>query len=129
MTVTQRLAVTKQRHIKDPGYNVDWTLMGISSGPKKGVVVAVKISNLNDVAIPKDAMPTPTLEITDYHGDLKKFEPLTEAESGVYPGTDAAIGAHADVVLRYGFNTGIGTLYNNAAFTIGNVTWKGNIVR
>lgn len=114
-------------HHHDPGLNVEWTLASATVAPNGGVAINLYIKNLNDVALPKEAVSTAKLKVRDYTGNETEIEPLDEAGAGMPSGLDFPLGAHSKTTVSYAFNTTIGNLYS-AEFQAGNVIFKGSLI-
>ncbi len=116
--------------VKDDGLNVEWELQGVYSDSVQGSVVTIKLHNLNDQALPVDAFEDPVLERADGNGGWSKIEllPYNAATNPdvAAPGLDLPLGAGASTNLQYRFNVAPGNLWN-ARFTIGNVTYVGDL--
>ncbi|ADK29342.1 hypothetical protein LJU02_07785 [Corynebacterium pseudotuberculosis] len=118
----KQVAPVKVDHINapetDPGLNVKWEILGTSANSQgAGSVIYVKVTNLNDLAVPKDAFPAPTLRVNG--ADMPQVDAGTVA-------LDLPLGAGASTNLQYAFNTSYGTLYD-ATFQIGNAIFEGNL--
>lgn len=107
---------------EDPGLNVEWTMYGASVAPISGdAVIHVSMKNLNDVAVPPDAIEGPTLELGGESISL-----VDDDTSGIESGLDLPLGAGATTNLRYAFDTATWNL-TDAEFQIGNVIFEGNL--
>lgn len=123
--VTSNLAAP----VKDKGLNVEYELQGLYSGGG-GTVLTVKIHNLNEVPMPADALPEPTLERADGNGgwatvDLIDVDPAVHPDVAA-PGLDHPLGAGASTNLQYVYDVAPGNLWN-ARFSIGNVRYVGDL--
>lgn len=104
--------------VVDKKYNVSYELQSTASntlGP--GTVVFVLVKNLNDVPLPKDALGTPRFSA---YGT--EYELVSEGSIEL----DYDLGAGASTNLAFAFNSAYGNFYEGE-FTIGNVTFKGDI--
>lgn len=115
--------------VKDEGLNVEFELQGLYSGGG-GTVLTVKIHNLNEVAMPVDALPEPTLERADGNGGWATVDSI-DVDPAVHPdvaapGLDHPLGAGASTNLQYVYNVAAGNLWN-ARFSIGNVRYVGDL--
>lgn len=115
--------------VKDEGLNVEFELQGLYSGGG-GTVLTVKIHNLNEVAMPVDALPEPTLERADGNGGWATVDSI-DVDPAVHPdvaapGLDYPLGAGASTNLQYVYNVAPGNLWN-ARFSIGNVRYVGDL--
>lgn len=115
--------------VKDEGLNVEFELQGLYSGGG-GTVLTVKIHNLNEVAMPVDALPEPTLERADGNGGWATVDSI-DVDPAVHPdvaapGLDHPLGAGASTNLQYVYNVAPGNLWN-ARFSIGNVRYVGDL--
>ena len=115
--------------VKDEGLNVEFELQGLYSGGG-GTVLTVKIHNLNEVPMPVDAHPEPTLERADGNGGWATVDSI-DVDPAVHPdvaapGLDHPLGAGASTNLQYVYNVAPGNLWN-ARFSIGNVRYVGDL--
>ena len=123
--VTSNLAAP----VKDKGLNVEYELQGLYSGGG-GTVLTVKIHNLNEVPMPADALPEPTLERADGNGGWATVDSI-DVDPAVHPdvaapGLDHPLGAGASTNLQYVYDVAPGNLWN-ARFSIGNVRFVGDL--
>ncbi|AGT06038.1 putative secreted protein [Corynebacterium glutamicum MB001] len=109
--------------VEDPGLNVEFIFRGTRYGTNGGSIIHIAVKNLNDVALPADAIDPPTLDIEDYNGNKTNIETLSGDDN--IP-LDLPLGAGATTNLQYAFNTSNGSL-SNAKFQIGNVIYSGNL--
>ncbi len=116
--------------VKDEGLGIEWTFQGVYNEDAGGTVLTVLAKNINDTKIPADAIEPPKLEVSDGAGDYTEVEMLDYNpevnKSMTEPGLDLPLGAKSATNLQYLFNTSPGALWN-ARFTIGNVTWVGDL--
>lgn len=116
--------------VKDPAMELSYKWQGSSYAPNGGSVVVVAITNESDAPLPEDALE-PKLRYnvnSTSNPDMKdaKFVPIPE-EAGVdIVGLDRPLGPGATVNAKYPFDVSTGNLWD-AEFTIGNVTFKGNL--
>ena len=116
--------------VKDPAMELSYKWQGSSYAPNGGSVVVVAITNESDAPLPEDALE-PKLRYnvnSTSNPDMKdaKFVPIAE-EAGVdIVGLDRPLGPGATVNAKYPFDVSTGNLWD-AEFTIGNVTFKGNL--
>ena len=116
--------------VKDPAMELSYKWQGSSYAPNGGSVVVVAITNESDAPLPEDALE-PKLRYnvnSTSNPDMKdaKFMPIAE-EAGVdIVGLDRPLGPGATVNAKYPFDVSTGNLWD-AEFTIGNVTFKGNL--
>lgn len=116
--------------VKDPAMELSYKWQGSSYAPNGGSVVVVAITNESDAPLPEDALE-PKLRYnvnSTSNPDMKdaKFVPVAE-EAGVdIVGLDRPLGPGATVNAKYPFDVSTGNLWD-AEFTIGNVTFKGNL--
>ncbi|MGV0341299.1 hypothetical protein [Corynebacterium mastitidis] len=118
------VAENRWEPVVDTGLNVRWHLQATASGNAGGSILTVEVTNLNDVAIPQDAIGDPILTING--GTI--VDRLDAEASGVagQDGLDRPLGAHATTNLRYAFDVAPGNLYD-AEFEIGNVKFEGSL--
>ncbi|APT93637.1 hypothetical protein CPHO_03450 [Corynebacterium phocae] len=116
--------------IKDEGLGVSWKLQGVYADTYRGTVVTVLVRNDNPQPLPPTAIGQPKLERTDGVDGFIPVEPVEydpELNTDLTPpGLDVPLGSQAATNLQYRFDTGVGSLWK-AKFTIGNVTWVGNL--
>ncbi|WP_291314134.1 hypothetical protein [Corynebacterium sp. UBA2622] len=113
--------------VKDPGMDVSYVWQGTSSAPNGGTVVVVAVTNNSDAPMPADALGTPKLTYTSGGNNRENAKSRTGEEAGVTSvGLDMPLGAGATVNLKYPFDVSPSNLWN-AQFTIGNVTFDGNL--
>lgn len=116
--------------VKDPGMELSYKWQGTSTAPGGGSIVVVAVTNNSDAPLPVDAL-TPKLRYntgSSSSRDLKDatFQPIAD-EAGVdIVGLDQPLGPGATVNAKYPFDVSVGNLWD-AEFTIGNVTFKGNL--
>ena len=121
---------TGGERVEDPAMELSYKWQGTSYAPAGGSVVVVAITNESDAPLPEDAL-TPKLRYnanSTSNPDMKdaKFQPVAE-EAGVdIVGLDRPLGPGATVNAKYPFDVTTGNLWD-AEFTIGNVTFKGNL--
>lgn len=121
---------TDGERVEDPAMELSYKWQGTSYAPAGGSVVVVAITNESDAPLPEDAL-TPKLRYnanSTSNPDMKdaKFQPVAE-EAGVdIVGLDRPLGPGATVNAKYPFDVTTGNLWD-AEFTIGNVTFKGNL--
>ena len=121
---------TNGDRVKDPAMELSYKWQGSSYAPNGGSVVVVAITNESDAPLPEDALE-PKLRYnvnSTSNPDMKdaKFMPIAE-EAGVdIVGLDRPLGPGATVNAKYPFDVSTGNLWD-AEFTIGNVTFKGNL--
>ena len=116
--------------VEDPAMDLSYKWQGTSTAPGGGSIVVVAVTNNSDAPLPVDAL-TPKLRYntgSSSSRDLKDatFEPIAD-EAGVdIVGLDQPLGPGATVNAKYPFDVSVGNLWD-AEFTIGNVTFKGNL--
>ena len=121
--------ITGER-VDDPKMELSYKWQGSSYAPNGGSVVVVAITNESDAPLPEDALE-PKLRYnvnSTSNPDMKdaKFMPIAE-EAGVdIVGLDRPLGPGATVNAKFPFDVSTGNLWD-AEFTIGNVTFKGNL--
>lgn len=121
---------TNGDRVEDPAMELSYKWQGSSYAPNGGSVVVVAITNESDAPLPEDALE-PKLRYnvnSTSNPDMKdaKFVPIAE-EAGVdIVGLDRPLGPGATVNAKYPFDVSTGNLWD-AEFTIGNVTFKGNL--
>ena len=121
---------TNGDRVEDPAMELSYKWQGSSYAPNGGSVVVVAITNESDAPLPEDALE-PKLRYnvnSTSNPDMKdaKFVPIAE-EAGVdIVGLDRPLGPGATVNAKFPFDVATGNLWD-AEFTIGNVTFKGNL--
>lgn len=121
---------TNGDRVKDPAMELSYKWQGSSYAPNGGSVVVVAITNESDAPLPEDALE-PKLRYnvnSTSNPDMKdaKVVPIAE-EAGVdIVGLDRPLGPGATVNAKFPFDVYTGNLWD-AEFTIGNVTFKGNL--
>ena len=116
--------------VKDPAMELSYKWQGSSYAPNGGSVVVVAITNESDAPLPEDALE-PKLRYnvnSTSNPDMKdaKFMPIAE-EAGVdIVGLDRPLGPGATVNAKFPFDVSTGNLWD-AQFTIGNITFQGNL--
>lgn len=124
--VTGDLTVTT----KDEGLGVEWTFQGVYNEDAGGTVVTVLMKNLGDTKIPAEALDPPKLEVSDGSGgftEVKQLDYNPEVNTSMQaPGLDLPLGAKSSANLQYLFDTQPANLWD-ARFTVGNVTWVGDL--
>lgn len=117
--------VTGER-VEDPAMELSYKWQGSSYTPN-GSVIVVAVTNESDVPMPADTLK-PQLRYNA--GDNKmtdaKFNGDAEATGVDVIGIDRPLGPGATVNAKYPFDVATGNLWD-AEFTIGNVTFKGNL--
>lgn len=116
--------------VKDPAMELSYKWQGSSYAPNGGSVVVVAITNESDAPLPEDALE-PKLRYnvnSTSNPDMKdaKFMPIAEDAGVDIVGLDRPLGPGATVNAKYPFDVSTGNLWD-AEFTIGNVTFKGNL--
>ncbi|AHI23308.1 hypothetical protein [Corynebacterium vitaeruminis] len=102
----------------DPGLHLTYEIQDANYNSEgSGSVIYVLVRNNNDVALPIDALGTPTLKVNG--------QDVAPVESGSL-GLDLPLGPHSATNLAFAFNTSYNNLYQ-ATFQIGNVIYNGNI--
>ena len=121
---------TNGDRVKDPAMELSYKWQGSSYAPNGGSVVVVAITNESDAPMPADAL-TPTLRYnanSSSKPDMKDAEFQTDGEDADVDvvGLDRPLGPGATVNAKYPFDVSTSELWD-AEFTIGNVTFKGNL--
>ncbi|MCT2287532.1 hypothetical protein M3F30_02875 [Corynebacterium sanguinis] len=113
--------------VDDPAMELSYKWQGASSAPNGGSVLVVAVTNKSEVPMPADALKQPTLSYTTGGNNKEDAAPLNAEESGVdIIGLDEPLRAGATVNAKYAFDVAPGRLWD-ADFTIGNVTFSGNL--
>ena len=121
---------TNGDRVKDPAMELSYKWQGSSYAPNGGSVVVVAITNESDAPLPEDALE-PKLRYnvnSTSNPDMKdaKFVPIAEEAVVDIVGLDRPLGPGATVNAKFPFDVSTGNLWD-AEFTIGNVTFKGNL--
>lgn len=112
--------------VEDPAMDLSYKWQGSSYAPSGGSVIVVAVTNKSDAPLPADAL-RPTLEYNIGGGEMRTAEALTAEDAGVdIVGLDLPLGPGATVNAKYAFDVSTGNLWD-AQFTIGNVTFEGNL--
>lgn len=112
--------------VEDEGLGVTFIFQGVYSDDVQGTVVTTEITNNNDVPLPPDALANPTLRLSDgSEVALLDYDPAVNTTVNP-PGLDYPLGVGASTNLQYRFDTPVGNMWD-AEFSLGNVTWKGNL--
>ncbi len=111
--------------VKDPAMDLSYKWQGTSYTPN-GSVVVVAVTNESDAPMPADTLK-PSLRYNNGSSMTDaKFNGSLEATGVDVIGIDRPLGAGATVNAKYPFEVTTGNLWD-AEFTIGNVTFKGNL--
>ena len=113
--------------VEDEGLGLTYKLQSVTSGNFGGTTVVVTVENNNDHPFPPSAL-TASLRYEDYNGDnkLEDAEPLQISDPSYIVGLDLPLGVGARANLNFPYNVSPSVAYD-AEFTIGNVTFKGNL--
>lgn len=113
--------------VDDPGMDLAYVWQGTSSAPGGGTVVVVAVTNKSDVPMPADALGQPKLTYTSGGNNKESARLMSAEDAQVNPvGLDMPLGPGATVNLKYPFSVSMPNLWD-AQFTIGNVTFEGNL--
>lgn len=116
----------KGERVEDPAMELSYKWQGTSSAPGGGAVVVVAITNESEAPLPADALQ-PELRYNAGNNDMRTATALDAQAAGVdIAGLDLPLGPGATVNAKYPFDVSPGNLWD-AAFTIGNVTFEGNL--
>ena len=119
-------AKTTTETVTDEGLNAEFTLASVKVGPVSGIVVTVRVKNLNDVPLPPSAIATTYRYRGTGQGYTEAQRVETTSVNNSPIGLDVPLGPQAEVLLEYPFQVTLATA-NDAQFTIGNVTFEGNL--
>lgn len=121
--------VTKEitgKRVEDPAMKLSYKWQGTSYGVNGGTVVVVAVTNESKVPMPADTLK-PVLRYSTNGSSYTDAAPLGKEQSGVdILGIDLPLGPGATVNAKYPFDVATGNLWD-AEFTVGNVTFKGNL--
>lgn len=115
--------------VEDTGLGVTFHFQGTQPGAWGGTQVTIAIRNNNDKPLSPEAISTPTLTYNTGSGNDKASLLETTIPDSAEPlqvELDAPLGAGATTNLKYTFDIARTNLYD-ASFTIGNVTWSGDL--
>ena len=112
--------------VEDPAMDLSYKWQGTSAAPGGGTVVVVAVTNESEVPMPADTL-TPKLRYNSGNNNMQNADPMSGENAGVeIVGVDLPLGPGATTNAKYAFNVSTGNLWD-AEFTIGNVTFKGNL--
>lgn len=112
--------------VKDPAMDLSYKWQGSSFEPNGGTVVVVAITNESEVPMPADTL-TPQLRYNTGNNSMQTADPKSAENADVdVIGVDLPLGPGATTNAKYAFDVSTGNLWD-AEFTIGNVTFKGNL--
>ncbi|MHA2789509.1 hypothetical protein ACXZ66_10235 [Corynebacterium sp. S7] len=117
--------------VEDPAMPITYHWQGVVSAPNGGSVVTVAVRNNSDAPMPPDALGTPKLGYRNSSaGSLNSVSELSAANAGFkgQVGLDQQLGSGATSNVQYVFDVAPSNLWS-AEFTIGNVTFTGNLSR
>lgn len=121
---------TNGERVEDPAMELSYKWQGTAYSADGGSIVVVAITNESDAPMPADAL-TPKLRYnanSSSKPDMKdaEFHPDGEDADVDVVGLDRPLGPGATVNAKYPFDVSTSELWD-AEFTIGNVTFKGNL--
>lgn len=112
--------------VDDPAMELSYKWQGTSYAPGGGTVVVVAVTNKSEAPLPADALRT-ELRYNSGGGNMQTANPIDGETAGVdIVGLDRPLGPGATVNAKYPFDVSSGSLWD-AEFTIGNVTFDGNL--
>lgn len=115
--------------VEDPQMAITYHWQGTRTAPNGGTIVTVAVENTSESPMPPEALGTPTLAYrNESGGSLTEVNELSAENAGFdrMVGLDQQLGAGATTNLFYLFDTANSMLWD-ADFTIGNVTFSGNL--
>lgn len=116
----------KGARVEDPAMELSYKWQGTSYAPGGGSIVVVAVTNESDAPMPVDTL-SPELKYNAGGGEMRTAEALSAEEADVdIIGLDLPLGPGATVNAKYAFDVSTGNLWD-ARFTIGNVTFEGNL--
>ncbi|QYH19374.1 hypothetical protein JKI95_09705 [Corynebacterium aquatimens] len=116
----------KGERVEDPAMELTYKWQGTSYAPGGGTVVVVAITNESDAPMPADTLRT-ELKWNAGNKEYRTADPMTAEAAGVdIVGLDLPLGPGATVNAKFPFDVAAGNLWD-AKFTIGNVTFEGNL--
>lgn len=114
------------QRVEDPAMPLSYKWQGSSYAPGGGSVIVVAVTNESDAPLPTDALRI-ELNYNSGSGDMQTAGEIDAEAAGVdIIGLDHPLGPRATVNAKYAFDAPKGNLWN-AQFTIGNVTFEGNL--
>ena len=119
------IAPSLKEPVEDPAMGVTMHYQGTTSSPYGGMTVMVAVRNDNEEPLTPETLGEPTLT---YAGSTAPLSEATASAGGapVHVPLDLPLGAGATTNLQYTFNVNYADL-NNAEFTLGNITFEGNL--
>ncbi|WP_018296068.1 hypothetical protein [Corynebacterium lubricantis] len=116
--------------VEDPATEITYHWQGVTTPPAGGgTIVTVAVTNTSDAPMPPEALGTPKLGYRDSTGgSLTEVDELS-AENAAFEGIlglDQQLGAGATSNVQFAFDVANSSLWA-ADFTIGNVTFSGNL--
>lgn len=112
--------------VEDPAMDLSYKWQGTSYAPNGGTVVVVAVTNQSDAPMPVDTLQ-PKLEYNAGNKDMREAEPMDAEAAGLdMVGLDLPLGPGATTNVKYAFDVATGNLWD-ARFSIGNVTFEGNL--
>lgn len=116
---------TTGERVEDPAMDLSYKWQGTEYSPN-GSVVVVAVTNESDAPMPADTLSV-KLRYNDGNSmQDARFNPDAEAAGIDIVGVDHPLGPGATTNAKYPFDVSTGNLWD-AEFTIGNVTFKGNL--
>ena len=112
--------------VKDPAMELTYKWQGTSSAGN-GSVVVVAVTNNSDAPVPVDALE-PTLRYNTGNNNFTDASYISDPEKADVDvvGIDRPLGPGATTNAKFPFDVAPGNLWD-AEFTVGNVTFKGNL--
>lgn len=112
--------------VEDPAMELSYKWQGTSSSGN-GSVVVVAVTNKSDAPMPVDAL-TPALRYNTGDDDFRDATYISDPEKADVDvvGIDRPLGPGATTNAKFPFDVAPGNLWD-AEFTVGNVTFKGNL--
>ena len=117
---------TDGERVEDPAMELSYKWQGTSSSGN-GSVVVVAVTNKSDAPMPVDAL-TPALRYNTGDDDYTDATYISDPEKADVDvvGIDRPLGPGATTNAKFPFDVAPGNLWD-AEFTVGNVTFKGNL--
>lgn len=109
--------------VEDPGMKVSYKWQGTQYAPNGGTVVTIEVTNHSESIMPMDALGDPELSYDNGKTATRKTGEDTGLE---HDGLDLPLGKGASTNARYVYDVDPSNLWE-AEFSIGNVTFKGNL--
>ncbi|WP_342318226.1 hypothetical protein [Corynebacterium mayonis] len=113
--------------VKDPGMELSYQWQGTRPSPNGSTTVIIAVTNESDVPMPVNALGEPRLTYVSGGNNKETARLLNAEQSGLkIVGLDMPLGPGATANVQYPFNVSVTNL-GRAQFSIGNITFEGNL--